>query len=229
MTSDDHTVMTLRLFPLSGVVMFPHTLVPLHVFEPRYRQMTEHALAHDRRIGIVMPVEEKIVAGADGFLSNRTPLHAVGSMGRIANETRLPDGRFTFVLKGEQRFRILEELTADTLYRQARVEPLIDEMSSRLTSRRQIQRAEIMALLQALLPRENEFVEQFLSYLTLQCPSPIFTDIVAHAAPLSATDKQRLLELINADERLHRLTLLLKEKVGVRERPREFPPAFATN
>jgi Lon protease-like protein len=117
----------LPIFPLSNVVLFPGVQAPLHLFEPRYRQMAEHALATSRRIGMVT-VPPEHVAGMEAD----PPVYPVGCAGVIAQSQRLPDGCYDVVLHGTQRFRIIGELPrgGDRLYRVAEVEPLDDPYPS---------------------------------------------------------------------------------------------------
>jgi Lon protease-like protein len=95
----------LPLFPLAQVVLFPQTQVPLHVFEPRYRQMIEDALSSDRRIGMIAVPPEYV-----GEMAGDPPLYTVGCAGVITSPERLEDGRFRFSLVGSQRFRVHGEL-----------------------------------------------------------------------------------------------------------------------
>src|SRR5438128_9189192 len=80
---------TARLFPLPNLVLFPHVLQPLHIFEPRYRQMTAEALAGDRLIAMMLlqPDWEKDYQGAPA-------VHPVGCLGKIIADQQLDDGRF---------------------------------------------------------------------------------------------------------------------------------------
>ena len=103
------------VFPLSEVVLLPGEVLPLHIFEPRYRAMVRDALAGQRVIGMV-----EYAGGADDDASS-SPIRPVGCVGYIAEHTELPDGRFLIWLLGLERFSIDEELSAPTLYRQARV------------------------------------------------------------------------------------------------------------
>jgi len=113
----------LPIFPLTGVVLFPEAQAPLHIFEPRYRQMTEAALAGGQRIGmaVIDPEHARETSGDP-------PLHPIGCTGLIRQAQQLPDGRFNIVLEGTHRFRILEEppRPPERLYRMARVELLED-------------------------------------------------------------------------------------------------------
>jgi Lon protease-like protein len=110
----------LPLFPLPNVVLFPNVFLPLHIFEPRYREMVADALASDRMIGMVL-----LRPGWDRDYEGRPPIYPVGCSGLLTHNERLPDGRYNIVLRGIERFRILEE--DHTLsYRRAIVEPLRD-------------------------------------------------------------------------------------------------------
>jgi len=103
----------LPLFPLPNVVLFPGRLLPLHIFEPRYRAMVADALQSDRLIGMVL-----LKPGRNSDYDGHTPIHAIGCTGVIVNTVRHEDGRYNIVLRGLDRFRILEE-NADLAYRRA--------------------------------------------------------------------------------------------------------------
>ncbi len=113
----------LPIFPLTVVVLFPEVQAPLHIFEARYRQMTEAALAGSQQIGMVVIAREHAHETAGD-----PPVHPVGCTGSIRQAQKLPDGRYNLVLEGTRRFRILEEPArpAERLYRVAKVEPLED-------------------------------------------------------------------------------------------------------
>jgi Lon protease-like protein len=104
----------LPIFPLAGAILFPGLQLPLHIFEPRYRELVGSALARDRRIGMIQPQ-----AGQEG-----APLFAIGCVGKIGEVQALEDGRYNIVLEGEARFRVLHELTVTTPFRQVEAELL---------------------------------------------------------------------------------------------------------
>ncbi|MBM4281093.1 MAG: ATP-dependent protease [Deltaproteobacteria bacterium] len=110
----------LPIFPLPGTVFFPHTLLPLHVFEPRYRQMTEHVLAGHQHMAVVL------LDATQG----QAPLGVarVAGLGRVVHHERLPDGRFHILLQGVGRVAFEDELPLDggRLYRRVRARPLAD-------------------------------------------------------------------------------------------------------
>src|SRR6516225_12385740 len=110
----------LPLFPLPNVVLFPNVFLPLHIFEPRYREMTADALASDRMIGMVL-----LRPGWERDYEGRPPVYPIGCSGVVTHVERLPDGRFNIVLRGLERFRILEE-EHGRAYRRALVEPLTE-------------------------------------------------------------------------------------------------------
>lgn len=102
------------LFPLAGALLLPGAQLPLNIFEPRYLRMVDDALGGSRIIGMIQP--------RDGAITDRPPLYGVGGAGRITSFTETEDGRYLITLTGTRRFRIGEELQADTPYRQAAVD-----------------------------------------------------------------------------------------------------------
>jgi len=105
----------LPIFALPGVVLMPGTLLPLHIFEPRYRAMVADALAGDRTIGMALMKPGWEVGGRD------PEVFAMGGAGEIVESEKLDDGRFNIILQGRFRYRIVREAGVDP-YRQARVE-----------------------------------------------------------------------------------------------------------
>ena len=107
------------LFPLPNVVLFPHVFLPLHIFEPRYREMVRDALAGDRIIGMVL-----LRAGGEEAADN-PPVYPMGCAGLITHCERLADGRYNIVLRGLYKFSILAEDRTRS-YRRARVETIAE-------------------------------------------------------------------------------------------------------
>ena len=114
----------LSIFPLPGAILFPGLQLPLHVFEPRYRELVGSALAKDRLIGMVQPQRN----------GEGSPLYAIGCLGRIGDVEALEDGRYNIVLEGEQRFRISRELEVNTAFRQVEAELIDDPQGEVLAS-----------------------------------------------------------------------------------------------
>jgi len=135
------------VFPLPNVVLFPNVFLPLHIFEPRYRAMVADALAGDRLIGMTL-----LKPGFEADYEGRPPIYAVGCAGVITHADPQPDGRFNIVLRGLEKYRILDE-DASKPYRLARVEMLSETTpeADRAELRRHRQRLE--ALLAAAMER----------------------------------------------------------------------------
>ena len=108
---------TIPIFPLPNVVLFPNVFLPLHVFEPRYRAMLADALAGDRIIGMTL-----LQPGYEADYQGRPAVYPIGCAGVITHSERLPDGRSNLVLRGLEKFRIVDEDTSGE-YRLAHVQP----------------------------------------------------------------------------------------------------------
>lgn len=113
----------LSLFPLPDAILFPGLQLPLHVFEPRYRELVGNALARDRRIAMIQPQTS----------AEDAPLYSIGCVGRIGDVEAVEDGRYNIVLEGEARFRVLRELDVRTPFRQVEAE-LIDDPDDEVLS-----------------------------------------------------------------------------------------------
>ena len=107
---------TLRvpLFPLPGAILFPRSQLPLHIFEPRYREMVRDAIDGAGQIAMIQPHR------LDD--DNQAPLYAVGCVGELVGVEELDDGRFNIVLLGSNRFRLVSEAEVDASYRCAEVD-----------------------------------------------------------------------------------------------------------
>ena len=103
------------IFPLAGALLFPRAQLPLHVFEERYRAMVRDAIAGANRIAMIQP-------SGTSSPGDPQPLFGTGCVGDIVGVEELEDGRFNLVLQGSQRFRLIAEVDAGTLYRQADVD-----------------------------------------------------------------------------------------------------------
>lgn len=132
------------VFPLKDLWLFPYVVLPLHVFEPRYRQMVEDSLDGPGRI-VVATVREDW----EGDMSGSPPIYPVGGLGEIGRHERLDDGRFHVWLFGLGRVRI-QEVESDRLYRKVRARPL-EEIEVPLTRQDDLRKQ----LLEAVLVRTH--------------------------------------------------------------------------
>ena len=212
-----------RLFPLPGVVMFPHSVLPLHIFEPRYRQMTEDALSTDRLITIVQvrPPGEWETPGVPA-------LERFGCLGRIFKHERLPDGRFNFLLLGRKRVELTREVPSTKLYRMAEVRVIEDILPEEPD---ESSPTELIKAFRAL--HKGDLDPDLNSLFDTELPLGILTDIMAQALGLSSAIKQSLLSEPRAVRRAADLLDLLRR---LKEGPRgpddevtSFPPPFSLN
>lgn len=173
----------LPIFPLPNLVFFPQTRIPLHVFEPRYRQLIADVVEGDQRFGIVLlrPGWETDYFGAPA-------VHVCGTMGRIEQTVPLDDGRYNIVMFGETRFHIIDEVSREP-YRTVRV-----------TTRPQIERDPTEAYAQRTWLAELS--QQYLRFFPEQEAVPevetagleALTNALIMALQLDVAEKQRLLE-----------------------------------
>ncbi|ADV63667.1 peptidase S16 lon domain protein [Isosphaera pallida ATCC 43644] len=212
-----------RLFPLGGVVMFPHSVLPLHIFEPRYRQMTRDALADDQLIAIAN------LAADGGVNEDGEPnLAPVACLGRVVRHQELPDGRFSLLLQGIKRVRLISEINdPEKLYRQARVE-LLDDLEEDSPSNAQ-RHERLLDLFRDLFPPGHSAGRELLELLESDLSLGAVTDIVSHALNFPPPIKQALLEEVNVAHRADQLIKLIRPLAPQRPRWPVFPPPPSLN
>jgi uncharacterized protein len=198
---------TLPLFPLPSVVLFPNVFLPLHIFEPRYKEMVTDALAGDRIIGMTL-----LRPGWESDYEGRPPVYPIGCAGLITFSEHHSDGRYNIVLRGLEKFRIAGEDHSRS-YRVAQVEPLAEEVTP---EDRDIVRAERRRLEALLVPQpEGRGVDSKVP------PSMSDEDLVnalAQYLDLEPVEKQALLEREGLVARCRSLIDLLEMKVIVARR-----------
>jgi Lon protease-like protein len=197
----------LPLFPLDAVVLFPRVRAPLHIFEPRYRQMMDDALAGERTLGMatVLPEHTAEMAGAP-------PLFDVGCAGFVERWERLADGRYNLLLHGTRRFRILRELPDGArLYRVAEIEWLADappaagdEPALRAT------RARVLDALGELLARAGREPVEIAAERLEALDHETFTNTLCQMIALPTEEKQGLLQSAGPGARLETLEGVLQ-------------------
>jgi Lon protease-like protein len=217
---------TARLFPLPNLVLFPYVIQPLHVFEPRYRQMMEDALAGDRLLAMAL-----LKPGWEGHYEKAPPIHPVVCLGKIFKEERLADGRYNLLLHGLCRARILEELKTDKLYRSARVELLRDVPPGGVGGEQDLRR-QLGQGLGRWLAAHSLALEQLRQVLQSNLPIGTLCDVFTFALALDVEVKQQLLGEVDVERRARLLLdrLQTAEAPAASELPRrKFPPEFSPN
>ena len=195
---------SLPIFPLPDLTFFPRTMLPLHIFEARYRAMITDCLSRDRRLAVV-----GLRPGYEAAYEGRPAVYPVMGVGRIVQWQRMATGRYNLLLQGECRARIDRELPADTLYRMVTATPLEDEGADApavapLTSRVRSVAARILAT----VGRSGEELQQSLDALTE--PGRLCDQIASTLIPSPAT-RQALLEELHVERRLERLAVALDD------------------
>jgi len=214
---------TARLFPLPNLVVFPHVLQPLHIFEPRYRQMLEEALDDDGLIAMAT-----LAPGWENDYEGRPAIHPTACLCRVVAHCPTEQNTYNVLLVGLRRIRILRELPAAKLFREAQVE-LVEELyppknaASRAALLQRLTRA-----FREVLPKFPTAKDQLESLLSGDISLGMLTDIVAYTLKLDQKIKEDLLAEPLPDLR----ALLLLESLGARGRPlslAKFPPEFSAN
>ena len=190
----------LAVFPLSNFIIFPETTVPLNIFEPRYIEMINDSMNDSKMIGMIQPKKNT---------KDSTPeLYKIGCMGKITSFNESKDGRYLIVLSGLSRFKIIEEVENNKLYRECKIS--FNEFKSDVDDEKEeINSSNIKLIfnnIQKLFERkgyilnwkeiEKQNIEQIINALSM-------------ASPFSLEEKQALLETKNLNLRKSKLEEIL--------------------
>lgn len=190
-------VILIPIFPLPDVVLFPHTLLPLHIFEPRYRQMVRACLAGDRRLAMAL-----LRPGWEADYYGRPPIYPIAGAGEIIQHEELPDGRFNILLRGTMRIGITAELPSDKPFRVARARPLPDRYPDAnpkaLADRIERLKVFYLRILSEVQKGQGEIAKIFSG---VKDPG-IIVDRIAGAAITEAETRQQVLEAVEVATRL---------------------------
>ncbi len=215
---------TVRLFPLPSLVLFPHVVQPLHIFEPRYCDLLEDALAGDRLIamGVLAPGWEKDYEG-------RPPVAPIACLGRVATHVRTEDGRYNLLIAGVARVALGRELKPTTSFRRLKATIRADRFPAKYASAEDALRRELFEVFRHVIPNTPEAKTPMAHFAKQQVDLATLTDIVAYTLDFPATMKMALL----ADSNVYRRARLLLENLAARAAERDssppFPPAFSQN
>lgn len=194
---------TIPIFPLPNVVLFPEVDLPLHIFEPRYREMVRDAMEGDKRIGMVLLRPER-----EDQQSALPSIYRIGCVGRIEKFELLEDGRSNLVLRGERRFEVTGELDGKS-YRRARVvwapissKDVDEEVRSRLRH----------CVVQLLERAGKESAEKIWERLPTEWSKLV--NLLAFGLPLKEVEKMALLECDGCRERAARMIEILEFRLA---------------
>ncbi len=219
-----------RLFPLPNLVLFPHVVQPLHIFEPRYCDMLADAMAGDRLIAMAL-LEE----GWESNYQRKPRIAQAACVGKIISHTPTEDGRHNILLVGVKRARIAREIDSQCSYREAEVQILEDIYPVEDAPQRPKLMTSLQQLFSHFVPEGLAAQESFQQLVGRQLPLGILTDTIAYALNLPLTIKQQLLAENNVDIRCRLLTRCLEQKIkSDAAEPSDlaggdFPPQFSEN
>ena len=217
-----------RLFPLPNLVLFPHVMQPLHIFEPRYRAMLQEALAGDGLIAMAA-----LAPGWEADYDGRPPIHRMACLGRVTSSHRLEDGTFNVLLLGLCRVRIVEELPPERSFREAKAEVCEDccpphaAAESAALHRRM---RDAFLRIAPLLPEAQEQLDQILGN---DVPLGVLTDVISYMLDIGVAEKEALLAECDVHRRAERILAHLSAAAADEEFRRRgaigFPLQFSVN
>ena len=218
---------TVRLFPVPGLVMFPHVMQPLHIFEPRYRALLADALADDSLIA--MPV----LAAQHQPSEGPPPLEPVACLTKVVSHQTLPDGCSNLLVIGVARIRLVSELPAWEAYRQAEACRLDEQDAMSNDAQVEQMRERLLGAFKKHLSTEVEDLSCLDGLLDHELPLRVLTDLIAHTLPI---DNQLKIDLLAETDVEHRAAMLQQSLCEPALRPPRtlvpagsFPPGFSDN
>lgn len=195
---DDRQV--IPVFPLEGVILFPRTMLPLHIFEPRYRKMVNDLLS--------LPENKRLLAIANldnkGEIADKNPFARVATIGKLVHHEELENGRSNIVLYGQYTAEIEEILPSTEPYRTGKILNIREEFWSDPLATHETERANLLASIYNFMARSNFKIEN-LEEVALD-------DLInglAFSLNLDNHEKQQLLEIQEVSERLEKLIQIL--------------------
>lgn len=215
-----------RLFPLPNLVLFPHVVQPLHIFEPRYREMIRDALDGDRLVAMAV-----LAPGWESDYEGRPPLEPIACLGRVAAHHPLEDGKINLLLIGVARLRILEELPPERSFRQASAMLLTDDLPLAGVQRRSVLQSRLRGAFKARLKQQQYASQQLEQLLGADMSLGTLTDLIAYTLDFELDFKLELLGEVDVDRRAELLLDRLERTDGPlsADAPRDFPPDFSVN
>lgn len=219
-----------RLFPLPGLVMFPHAMQPLHIFEPRYVEMLRESLATDQLITMATLTEPHSAA-----VETVPAVSPIVCVGKIVSHAELDGDRHNILLVGVRRAKIRRELETTQSFRTARVDLIDDFYVPAATARRNELKRRLLTAFGKILPSKAGSQQTLHELMAGQMGVGPITDIIAYMMPFPPADKLKLLEMSDVDGRAeHLIELMSHSDISLystsKSDPRgSFPPPFSAN
>jgi ATP-dependent Lon protease len=223
-----HFTGTVRLFPLPNLVMFPHVLQPLHVFEPRYRALLEETLADDQLIAMAV-----LSPGWEADYEGRPPIFPMACLGRIVSHHQLEDGAYNVLLLGLQRVRLVRELHPAKSFREAEVEVCEDYYPPADAAERAALHRKLGNALRKALPFVPQAREQLDQLMAADLPLGVLADIISYLLDIDLGEKKSLLLEADVHVRvkalLDHLAVAAADSAATSQSAADFPPEFSPN
>ena len=217
---------SVRLFPIPGLVMFPHVMQPLHVFEHRYRALLSDALDDDQLIAL------PVLSNCDREATSLPPLEPVACLTKIVSHQKLADGCSNLLVIGVARIRLITELPAWEPYRRAEITALHEQQPTDDMRRHQMSDL-LLTAFKKHLASEMQDLSCLDGLLDRDLSLGVLTDLIAHTLPL---DLELKVQLLAETEIEHRATILHQRLCEPLLRPTRsltaagvFPPDFSAN
>lgn len=216
-----------RVFPLPAVSLFPGVVLPLHIYEPRYRALVEAALDSDQLIAMAT-----LKPGWQSDYHGRPPLEPTACLGKIATHHRFEDGKYNLLMVGVARIQLNEEMEPPEAFRRFEAELLKEETEVSISELAPLG-DELVDLFRKALP-SSEIPEQLQSLFEPDTPLSLLADLTAYSLPISHEAKLRALAEANVKKRSEELIVAVNELVSQQsDQPNsnkdEFPPSFSDN
>ena len=185
----------ISVFPLSNAIFFPRTLLPLNIFEKRYIQMVSDSMKENKLFGMIQPKIKK---------NNNIELYKVGCLGKIISFNETKDNRFIIALSGITRFKILDEVNNDKLYREFIVDysEYTKDLKKIGTIEKKDQKNNLLKKVELLFNKMDCYVE-LKEFKKLSLDQLIST--ISMVSPFSIEEKQKLIETIEVEDKFKTL------------------------
>ena len=197
-----------RLFPLPELVMFPHAMQPLHIFEPRYCEMLGESLASDNLIAMATIANQSVTASVS--LTASPEIASTVCIGRIISHSELEGDRHNILLVGIQRAQIRQELETVRPFRIAEVDVHGDIYPPNGASHRQALKVDLLDAFASVIPRSQKSAESLHELMAGQMGLGPITDIISYTLPFAVKEKLSLLAMADVDLRAQQLVALLR-------------------
>ena len=188
------------IFPLSNFIIFPHTTVPLNIFEPRYVEMINDSMETNKLIGLIQPKKNNL---------NSVPeLHEIGCLSKITNYKNSSDGRYLIELNGLTRFKVIKEIKNNKLYRECEIN-FKDYHNDLNLQKEELKFSDLDLIFKDLksLFEKKGYIIKWKSLEKQNLHETI--NALAMASPFSLEEKQILLESQNLEVRKNKIAEIL--------------------